>query len=192
MNGSFSQPKSPDSWWFDYFLMVALSKNHWFICQNQQNYSINLRFCVSVGNQLARTSLAAQRTRMKLAQMNVDAGPIRIIVDSSLAINYRLHILKSHSCPGPQITFFPGVIDFLRWKKSFSWLKLASISHVDHRPQIMGTLCWPPSMHGSDHSGTQEAQIRIIWRLSRCNELAAGPKWMLSRPTRLSALLLTI
>ena len=143
MNGSFSQPKSPDSWWFDYFLMVALSKNHWFICQNQQNYSINLRFCVSVGNWLARTSLSAQRARMKPGLMNdVDAGPIRIIVDSSLAINYRLHILKSHSCPGPQITFFPGVIDFQRWKKSLSWLKISGISHVDHRPSHVS---WEPS-----------------------------------------------
>ena len=40
---------------------------------------------------------------------------------------------------------------------------------------------------------TQEARIRLISRLSPCNELAApGPKWILSRPARLSALLLTI
>ena len=57
---------------------------------------------------------------------------------------------------------------------------------------MMGAWCWPPSMQGLTAGWAQEARIRIIWGLSRCNELAAGPKWMLARPALPSALLLTI
>ena len=160
MNGSFSQPKSPDSWWFDYFLMVALSKNHWFICQTQQNNSINLRFRVLVGNRLSRTWPGAQMAGSgwsKLSWMKTRV-PTLIIVDSSLAINYRLHILKSHSCPGPQITFLSGVIDFWRWKKNLSdWIYPAFSREAAHHGNW-----WPPSLPGSDQCGAQEARIRII------------------------------
>lgn len=120
--------------------------------------------------------------------------PILIIVDSSLAINYRLHILKSHSGPGPQITFFVRCHRFLAVEKNSFWLKISGIFPSLWGHIWWGPWSWPPSMRGLTTDYAQEARIRIIWRLSRCNELAAGPKWMLARPAPPgpSALLLTI
>ena len=154
MNGSFSQPKSPDSWWFDYFLMVALSKNHWFICQTQQNNSINLRFRVSVGNRLSRTWPGAQMAGSgwsKLSWMKTRV-PTLIIVDSSLAINYRLHILKSHSCPGPQITFFVRSHRFLAAEEKPIWLNISILF-----PHPWGRTSW-------ELVTPQSAWLWPVWR----------------------------